>query len=304
MNVKLKTVLSAALLSTTKSGTTLADTSDQTNVANTSVGNTYEATTDKQWMVDVDTSSTRAYSGPEMASSCTCKGGELCSPKIVITTSPGSNVVTCADEDAIKEGTGKLGIPNNMTIAVDPFMSSYIELVFTVRGIPAQNKDHILFLVYSPQTSPSPQIPTPKSPNKLALDLNAMEILAIYNIPAQQMIAASPTRLGTASPAPRTAISFHVNLDTGILPTFIQDENRAYLQAALMTKANYDAGKYDTMFLSELDTLRFVANECPPDHASIGVDEEGIMTVTDFAGNTTKTVYTTTNEAGAVHVGK
>ncbi|RKZ91476.1 MAG: hypothetical protein DRR19_07035 [Candidatus Parabeggiatoa sp. nov. 1] len=60
MNVKLKTVVSAALL--TKSASSLADTYDRTSTANTSVANTSELATDEQWMVDVDTSYTQRAS--------------------------------------------------------------------------------------------------------------------------------------------------------------------------------------------------------------------------------------------------
>jgi hypothetical protein len=205
--------------------------------------------------------------------------------------SPGYACAVCAEKQDVETGkTTSNMTPNNLSIAVDPFESSYIELVFTVRDVLAKDKDHVLFLVYSPQTSPSPQMPTPKSMNKLGIDMSAMEILAIYNIPSQKMIAAGPTRLGAANPAPHSAVSFSVNLDTSILPTFMEGNEKAYLQAAFMTKANFDIGKYDTLILSEMDTLTFVKYACPENNASLAVDDEGTMTVTDYTGETGKTV--------------
>ena len=222
---------------------------------------------------------------------------------------PGYACAVCAEKQDVEAGKTNSNItPNNLSIAVDPFESSYIELVFTVRDVLAKSDDHVLFLVYSPQTSPSPQMPTPKSLNKLGLDMSAMEILAIYNIPAQQMVAASPTRLGAANPAPHSAVSFSVNLDTGILPTFMEGNEKAYLQAAFMTKANFDAGRYDTLILSEMDTLSFVKMECPENNASISVkggsgDDSGTMTVTDYEGDTVKSVSASATAEASVTIG-
>ncbi len=218
---------------------------------------------------------------------------------------PGYGCTVCADkQDVLGKGGSNL-TPNNLTIAIDPF-EGYVELVFTVRDILAKNKDHVLFLVYSPQTSPSPQLPTPKSLNKLELDMSAMEILAMYNIPAQQMIANNPTRLGSANPAPHSAASFSVNLSAESLPTFMRDNEKAYLQAALMTKSNFDAGKYDTLILSEMDTLSFVKMTCPENNASVAVGtneaDEGTMTVTDFNGDVGKTVTTSASASSSSSV--
>ncbi len=218
---------------------------------------------------------------------------------------PGYACAVCADKQDVEAGkTSSNMTPNNLSIAVDPFESSYIELVFTVRDVLAKSDDHVLFLVYSPQTSPSPQMPTPNSINKLGLDMSAMEILAIYNIPAQQMIAAGPTRLGTANPAPRSAVSFSVNLDTSVLPTFMEGNEKAHLQAAFMTAENFNAGKYDTLILSEMDTLSFVKMECPENTASVAVADGGTMTVTDYDGNVGKTVSTSATAETSVSVTK
>jgi len=234
---------------------------------------------------------------------------------------PGAFCSVCADMSALDARTGSYFMPNTMSVAVDPFDTLYVELVFQVRDILAQNQDHVLFLLYSPQTSPSPSLPMPKSLYKLQLDMSAMEILAIYHIPAQQMLAPAPTRIGAANPAPHSTVSFSVNLDTGVLPTFMRDNELVYLQAALLTKANYDVQKYSAAILSDLDTLGFVKNKCPEKHAGIhvGIDPEtgttedsagepvdpGTLTKTDLNGNVTKVTATASAEANAtVHIGK
>ncbi|MCK5719447.1 MAG: hypothetical protein KAH84_05780 [Thiomargarita sp.] len=218
---------------------------------------------------------------------------------------PGYACAVCADVKAVENGkTASNLLPNDLTVAVDPFATSYIELTFTVRDILAQNRNHVLFLVYSPRTSPSPQIPTPRSENKLELDLSALEILAIYSIPSQTMLAQRPTRLGAANPSPHSSVSFSVNLDTSILPIFMRNSEKAYLQAALMTTEAFDNGQYDEMILSELDTIGFVQNQCPENNASIAVSEEGngTMTITDIYGNTGKTVTSTATSTASVTV--
>jgi len=233
---------------------------------------------------------------------------------------PGAYASVCADQDALNGKTGSNIMPNTMSVAINPFDTPYVELVFQVRDILAQNKDHVLFLLYSPQKTPSPSLPTPKSLYKLQLDMSALEILAIYDIPAQQMIPQPPTRIGAANPAPHSTASFGVNLDTTILPTFMRDNEKVYLQAALLKKADFDAQNYSASILSDLDTLSFVEMTCPEKHASvsIGLDPEsgriedaagepvdpGTMTVTDTDGNVTKTTMTGSAEANAtVHFG-
>jgi len=217
---------------------------------------------------------------------------------------PGQNVTLCAGNDDISTKTGNNITPNDMTVAVNPFDHSYFEIVFTVRDILAQDKDYVLFLVYAPRTSPSPQIPTPISLNKLELDMSALEILAIYNIPAQQMMVQGSTRMGAANPAPRSALSFGVNFDTSVLPTFLRNSEQIHIQAAFMKKADYDAGAFDNMILSEMDTIGFVEMSCPDGDGSIGVDQDGTLTTTSNTGNTTKTQETYSSSESSTSVTK
>jgi len=329
MNVKLKTVVSAALLSTKSASTSLAaDTDDQTGAENTSAATTpaagvdagvidttveniatteicsfrgcdrcnalgpegvedsdaSEVLTEEPWMVEIETA-TQAPSSNEpcaikIVMVCNAKGTDVdasttqapseseCTPE----ATTDKQWIVDAEKPASQKGTlailpdlGTCHVDGEDSIlAVSPLKTGIVSLTVTVREIPAQDKDHVLLLLYSSQTSPSPQILTPNSQNKLALDLSATKIIAIYNIPAQKMLLQSPTRLGVVNPAPRSAITFRVNLDTGVLlPTLIENDEQVHFQAALMPKADFDSERYDFTILSELDSLKFVEQECP-----------------------------------------
>jgi hypothetical protein len=217
--------------------------------------------------------------------------------------SPGQNATVCSTVSEGKNGSNLT--PNDIDIAVDPFKGT-IELVFTVRDLLASNTEYMLILAYSPQLTPegSPEIPTPKSLHDLRLSMAGLELLAIYQVPKQDMLYQDSTRLGRANPAPHSAFTFTVNLDTGVLPVFMNDKEKAYVQAALLSKEDYDAGRFDAMILSELDSIGFVEYQCPEGNYSAGMDDGGTMTVTDTSGNTTKTTVTASAEAGATTVTK
>jgi len=197
---------------------------------------------------------------------------------LILEESPGANTRLCADTVDATTKTGAEIMPNNLTVAVDPFNDAYIEVVFAVSDIVADNVDKVLFLVYSPRTSPTPQIPTPSSIKKLQLDLSALEILAVYNVPALPLLPQMSTRVGAANPAPTSKVTFKVNLDTATLPVLMRNgENVIYMQAALLNKDKYDAGDYSAMILSEMDTITLV-QECPPEYSYCEVDNKGTLT--------------------------
>jgi hypothetical protein len=214
---------------------------------------------------------------------------------------PGPNATVCASRESADTKTGSNQIPNDLSLAINPFNGFSTEVIFTVRDIIAQKKDHFLFLVYSPQLTPenSPEILTPLSKNKLRLVMANMEILAMYDIPAQEMLFQESTRLGQANPAGSSALSFKVNLDILNLPAFMANNDKAYLQAALISKENYQGGRLDTMILSELDTIEFVEIECPSENAYASMDSDGTLTVADYEGNVTKTTQTNSGNSGA-----
>lgn len=188
---------------------------------------------------------------------------------------PARNATVCADETANTVKGGTNATPNDLTLAVDPFTDNFISVEFVVRDVVAHNQDYILYLVYSPTLSPSPQIPTPKSTNKLGLDTSALEIISVIDIPAQKLLAQGSTRLGAADPRPHSAVSFNFNFDTSTLPGFIRDNSKVYFQAALLSKRNFNAGNFSEMILSEVDTIGFVANNCSTDQMSVSNDDEG-----------------------------
>lgn len=151
----------------------------------------------------------------------------------------------------------------DITIAVDPLSTRWIESVFTVSDIHPSNQDHILFLAYSTGLFSPPQLLTPISKKKLELDLTHAEIAAIYNIPKQLMIAQPDTRIGLAVPALTSKVSFKVNLDTRKIPDLIRNgQPTIYLQAALIRKTDFDSGVFANMILSETDKITFKANDC------------------------------------------
>ncbi len=210
---------------------------------------------------------------------------------LVVDQMPGPNTRICADNSDATTKSGVSLLPNRLTVAVDPFEDAYIELVFGVSDIVANDEAHVLFLVYSPKLSPSPQMPTPRSKHKLKLDLAALETLAIYDVPALPLRAQPQTRLGQANPAPTSKISFKVNLDTSTLPTFMRDgSGLIFLQAALLRADKYASGDFSGMIMSEVDRIQFV-KECPSTMSYCEMDDNGTLTTVlrdDDGGNMTK----------------
>jgi hypothetical protein len=212
---------------------------------------------------------------------------------------PGRNARLCADkEDAATKSGGSI-MPNNLNVAVDPFNDAYIEIVFTVGEVVASDQAFVLFLVYSPKTSPTPQMPTPESKQKLKLDLSALEIIGIYNVPALPLLPQMSTRIGAANPAPTSKISFKVNLDTAALPVMMRkNENTIYLQAALLLEEKYNKGDFSGMIMSEMDKMTFV-QACAPEGtppekqpAYVEMDDDGTLTTVLDGGSMTKTSET------------
>lgn len=192
--------------------------------------------------------------------------------------SPGRNAVVCADPNANVGKGGTNIMPNDLTIAINPFAKGQIALEFIVRDIINNSQNYILILAYSSQISPTPQIPTPTSTNKLQLDVNRTEIIAMMDIPAQKLLPQGATRLGAADPTPHSAVSFSINLSKQTLPTFINQNQKAYFQAALVTKADFESRNFEYMILSELDTVGFLENKCPDGSSTISAGEDDGMT--------------------------
>jgi hypothetical protein len=172
---------------------------------------------------------------------------------------------------------------NNLTVILEPLSTASMELIFTVSDILAEKEDHILFLVYSTNLSPSPMILTPNSIKKLEIDMTYNEIAAMYNVPKQNMLAQSDTRIGLANPSPSSKVNFKVNLDTNKILNLIRNgQSTIYVQAALLSTADFNAGKFDNMILSEADTITFVdqVTACSGNNIKI-LEKDDIITISD-----------------------
>jgi hypothetical protein len=231
------------------------------------------------------------------SSACWANGGsplgeenQLGIDHLSLETVPGAYCTLCADQSALDGRTGSHIMPNTMSVAIDPFEARYVELVFIVRDILEQEQDHILLLLYGPKKSPSPQIPTPRSFYELALDVPTLNILATYHMPAHQI---------HDNPAPRSIVSFRINLDSNRLLTFMYNREKIYLQAALLKKTDFDAGRYSESILSELETLSFVGMTCPPNSIYAAEDRDGTLTVIDIENNPFNTTTTESAEVAA-----
>lgn len=216
-------------------------------------------------------------------------GGQLGVDHLSLDEMPGHALTICTNNSSTQMGTNITA--NDLTVAVDPFTTGYMELVFAVSDVPASTQDHILFLVYSTGLSPSPQILTPRSIRKLELDMTYNEIAAMYNVPKQIMMAQDPTRIGAANPAPMSKVLFKVNLDTAKIPALVRNgQPTIYAQAALIRKVDFDNGKFDNMILSEVDKITFAANTC--------TSVSGGKTATESSGQLTKSTTTGTVALG------
>lgn len=194
---------------------------------------------------------------------------------------PGRELAVCTN--GLDKFFGSNIATNNLTIIIEPLSTSSMELVFTVSDVLAEKEDHILFLVYSTSLSPAPQIPTPNSIKKLEIDMTYNEIAAMYNVPKQSMLAQDDTRIGRANPSPASKVSFKVNLSTNkILDLIRNGQSIIYVQAALLSKADFNAGKFDNMILSEADKITFVdiATGCSGNGIKI-LEKDGQTTISD-----------------------
>jgi hypothetical protein len=177
---------------------------------------------------------------------------------------PLENVTLCVGKNAAGISGDFRLLPDEVAVVINPFETNFVKMTFIVSHMTAMSKDRTLILAYSPKLSPSPQIPTPLSINKLQLDIPAAEIVGIYNVSGFGMEPQNSTRIGSGNPAPRLKWEFDINLDNAAVPVMMNnDQGTIYMQAALLPKTDWEEGNFDNMILSETDTIQFVANECP-----------------------------------------
>ncbi len=184
---------------------------------------------------------------------------------LTLEEAPLENITLCVPSKSAAGLTGNFKyLPDKVAVVTNNWDGSFVKMTFIVSHMTAVSHDRLLFLAYSQDLSPSPQIPTPKSINKLELNLDNAEIVGIYDVKSFGMKAQPETRIGAGNPAPRVKWEFDINLDTNIIPDMVigSNDNVIYMQAALIRKSDYEAGKFDGMILSEVDTIQFV-KECP-----------------------------------------
>jgi len=184
---------------------------------------------------------------------------------LTLDEAPFENVTLCVESKSEVAFSGDFRLlPDKVAIVIPPFDTNVVKMTFVVSHINADVDDQILVLAYSQRLLPSPPMPTPKSLNKLQLDLDRMEVVGIYDVSAFGLESQPETRIGKGNPSPRVKWEFDINLDTTEIPTMMDNgQGTIYAQAALLKRADWDAGKFDNMILSEVDTLIFVPNECP-----------------------------------------
>ena len=144
------------------------------------------------------------------------------------------------------------------SLTFDPQEKQSIKLKFTLSPIMTTTEERVLVLLYSQCLSPQPQLETPNSDNKLALDINDVQILDTYQI------AAKPDQAPNQAKSALTPITLDIDLELDKLRQQVEAGNDTfYFQAALLNKADYDGRHYGEMVLSPLEAVQFTPKDCP-----------------------------------------
>ncbi len=186
---------------------------------------------------------------------------------LTLEEAPLENIIICVPG---KSATGLTSdfrfLPDKMAITINPFINPFtdpLRISFIVSDVTAAYEDSVLMLAYSLGLSGAAPINTPRSLNQFALDLETLEILGFYNIPASNLEPQPATRIGQTELV-RSKYQFDVKLDITSLPTMIgMGQDTIYVQAALLKRTDFEARNFAEMILSEMDTIQFVPNECP-----------------------------------------
>jgi len=189
---------------------------------------------------------------------------------------PIQNATLCLPaNDATKEFGGLSA--DNPSIVVDSSKGDRIMVSFIVSEMTATDEDRLLFLVYSPRTTPSPGIPTTEDGPELGLALSELQILGFYHVPALGLAEQQKTKVGQAQATPTNKMTVNVNFEESKIDEMIRrGKETIYIQAALIRTTDYQAGLLENMILSEMDSLTFVPNECPAGTVdSYEADDEG-----------------------------
>jgi hypothetical protein len=178
---------------------------------------------------------------------------------------PIQNATLCLPADDPSKQFGGLSA-DNPSIVVDSSKGKTVKVSFIVSEMNATDEDRLLFLVYGTKTTPSPQILTTDKGPELGVALSDLEILGYYQIPALGVAAQDSTKVGRADPFPTNKMTVNINFDQSKIDEMLRlGKETIYVQAALIRLTDWQAGLWENMILSEMDSLTFVANECPAD---------------------------------------
>lgn len=158
-----------------------------------------------------------------------------------------------------------------LSLAFDPKKEQDVTLQFKMARIPTSQDERVLVLLYSRCLPNKPQMRTPLSGIKLALDTRDIQMMGVYNVPVIQPIEPpTPSRPGVTHSQAHTQINFEVALKTAQFAKEIKAGNDTfYLQAALLKKADFEKKNYKTTILSPLETVHLTASESCPTEAQI-----------------------------------
>ncbi len=203
---------------------------------------------------------------------------------------PASAVQLCYSDKAEVE-PGKL-IANDVTVVIDSATTSTVQMNFVVGDLLPGNQDYVVFLAYSTSKTSTPPLLTPRSDNKLLLDLNGLEVIGAYAFPKLSEYTQDVTRVGQAQSKARQKFLFTVNLSNDSIPALIRSgQNKIYLQAMSVPKSDYDRGIFDNALLTKVNSISFgtpTVSGCAPVDASLKIDTSGGKTVKPM-GNTSST---------------
>lgn len=144
------------------------------------------------------------------------------------------------------------------SLTFDPQEKQSIKLKFTLSPIMTTAEERVLVLLYSQCLSPQPQLETPNSDNKLALDINDVQILDTYQL------AAKTDQAPNQAKSALTPVTLDIDLELDKLRQQVEAGNDTfYFQAALLNKADYDGRHYGEMVLSPLEAVEFSSKNCP-----------------------------------------
>jgi len=208
-------------------------------------------------------------------------GGGLGIDYLALDEVPTKHVTVCeSSKDEEKEFTGLFS--DKLWISFDAADRQTYRVSFVISEMVATDEDRVLFLVYSSRTSPSPFYPTTEEGPTLGLEMTEMEVLGMYNIPALYRGQSPDNKLGLAIPTPASKMTVNFNFDANKLNTMIRNgKETIHVQAALIKVSDLESEKFENMILSEMDSLTFISDDCPPETTySYVADGYGNITAT------------------------